>query len=408
MKKPDEVIFVMSLIQKAQQVELQKRMKTLSLKVSSEFGICGVAQGQAPDLLREWWFKKILSRVPIILDFNCISDLIQEKTVLVTGAGGSIGSEIVRQMLPFSPKKILLLGHGENSIYQVMEQILQQDPKIQLVPIIADVADQRAMKLVFSKYGPDLVFHAGAHKHVPLMEDNGYEAIRVNSYGTWVLGDLAGQFGTSHFILISSDKAVNPVSIMGASKRLAELAILELQKKYGSTQYMAVRFGNVIGSRGSVIPKFEAQIAHGGPVTVTDPKMCRYFMFLSEAAGLVLQTAAIGKGGHLYVLDMGKPIKIVELAKAMIHLYGFEPEKDIAIEFCGCRKGEKLSEELFYDSSHVDFTVHPQIFSVRLCDTDGASCETVPLIERIEQLLVSDDIPGGLRELIPEYRAYES
>lgn len=351
--------------------------------------------------LRPVSLEDLLSRDPVELDTQQIGQLLRSKDVMITGAGGSIGGEIVRQLLPYNPRTLILIGHGEQSIYTLMEEIQGKNPSVALVPVIADVADRDSMARVFYRWHPSVVFHAAAHKHVPLMETNEREAVRVNCLGSWTVGDLAGLCGVSRMVLISTDKAVNPSSIMGASKRIAEMALMDLQKRYPQTAYMAVRFGNVLGSRGSVIPKFEKQIAAGGPVTVTHPDMCRYFMLIPEAAGLVLQTAAIGLPGRIYVLDMGKPVKIVTLAETLIRLHGCVPGRDIDICFTGMRPGEKLFEELFYDRSHVDATPHPKIFCARIFEDREQKTD---MLERVKQILSAEEPRSVIAETVPEYR----
>ena len=330
-------------------------------------GLMDLAGGKVEaKALRSVKLEDLLRRDPIKLDNTEIRKIVKDKTVLVTGAGGSIGSEICRQVLANEPTQLLALGHGEHSIYTLLESLRDAGITIPVKPIIADVADPETMRMVFKAYEPQVVFHAGAHKHVPLMEYNPREALRVNSFGTYNLAMLAGEFEVEKMVMISTDKAVNPTSVMGATKRLAEKLLLSVQTKYPKTAYMAVRFGNVLGSRGSVVPKFEKQIAAGGPVTVTHRNMVRYFMLIPEAVSLVLQAATMGKGGELFVLDMGEPVNITEMAETLIKLHGKEPYKDIDIQFAGIRPGEKLFEELFYDQSHVDTTGHKKIFRAKM------------------------------------------
>lgn len=331
--------------------------------------------------LRSVRLEDLLRREPVELDSSGIENFIKGKRILVTGAGGSIGSEIFRQILSKGPAELLALGHGEQSIYKLMESINDHPAKDIVRPLIADVADRETMTAIFKKYRPEVIFHAAAHKHVPLMEDNPREALRVNALGSFTLADVAGEFNAERFVMISTDKAVNPTSIMGATKRIAERLIFSIRSKYPDTRYMAVRFGNVLGSRGSVIPKFEHQIKNGGPVTVTHKEMQRYFMLIPEAVSLVLQAGAMGEGGELYVLDMGKPVKITEMAETLIRLHGYEPYKDIEIKFTGIRPGEKLYEELFYDPVHVDRTKHDKIFQSRNTEVKES------LLPRVEELL---------------------
>ncbi len=332
--------------------------------------------------LRSVSLEDLLRREPVTLDNFGIENLVRDKIVLVTGAGGSIGSEICRQILSKKPKQLLALGHGEMSIYSLMESLIQAGNKIPVKPLIADVADTAMMENIYREYRPQLVFHAGAHKHVPLMEENPQEALRVNSFGTWNIASLAGKFGVERMVMISTDKAVNPTSVMGATKRIAEKLIFYVQKEYPDTKYMAVRFGSVLGSRGSVVPKFEKQIEAGGPVTVTDKNMKRYFMLIPEAVSLVLQAGTMGLGGELFVLDMGDPVNITEMAETLIRLHGYKPYKDIKIEFTGIRQGEKLYEELFYDAKNVDKTAHEKIFKSRFAlDSEDVFSEVKALLE---------------------------
>lgn len=315
--------------------------------------------------LRSVRLEDLLRREPVRLDDPDVDDLIVGRRILVTGAGGSIGSEICRQVLIKKPSQLLVLGHGEQSIYTLMESLREKYPEAPITAIIADVADREAMNAVFEKHRPEIVFHAAAHKHVPLMEDNPREALRVNAMGSYTLAETAGSFGADRFVMISTDKAVNPSSVMGSTKRIAERLIYSLRSRYPKTKYMAVRFGNVLGSRGSVVPKFEAQIEKGGPVTITHKEMKRYFMLIPEAVSLVLLAGSIGEGGELFVLDMGKPVRITEMAESLIRLHGYEPYKDIEIKFTGIRPGEKLYEELFYDPAKVDTTRHQKIFQTQ-------------------------------------------
>ena len=340
-----------------------------------------LADGQVSvSRLRSVNLEDLLRREPIKLDDENIKSLISGKTVLVTGAGGSIGSEICRQVLSRGPSRLLALGHGEQSIYLLMESLAEAGNTIPVVPIIADIADEATMSAIFEKFSPQVVFHAGAHKHVPLMEDNPREALRVNAFGTWNIATLAGKHHVERFVMISTDKAVHPTSVMGATKRAAERLLLSVQQEYPGTKYMAVRFGNVLGSRGSVVPKFERQIAAGGPLTVTHPQMKRYFMLIPEAVSLVLQAGAMGEGGELFVLDMGEPVNISEMAETLIRLHGYEPHKDIQIQYTGIRPGEKLYEELFYDPGHVDLTSHAKIFKSKLIPEAACILPTVKLI----------------------------
>lgn len=299
--------------------------------------------------------EDLLGRDPVELDMDMISNELTNKTILVTGAGGSIGSEICRQVCNFYPERIILLGHGENSIYLINRELRNRFGKnVDIVPIIADVQNRARMFEIMETYKPYAVYHAAAHKHVPLMEDNPEEAVRNNILGTKNTAEAAKNAEVKKFVMISTDKAVNPLNVMGASKRIAEMIIQSLNDETHRTNFVAVRFGNVLGSRGSVIPLFKSQIEEGGPVTVTHPEMTRYFMTIPEASRLVLQAGALAEGGEVFVLDMGEPVKIVDLARNLIKLSG-KKEDDIRITYTGIRPGEKMFEELMNKDE-----VHPE------------------------------------------------
>lgn len=344
--------------------------------------------------------EDLLERDEIQLDTSKVETYLKDKVVLVTGAGGSIGSEICRQVLRVKPKKLLLLGHGENSIYLIHQELRNIVPQATLVPIIADIRDKNQLEQIFKNYNPDVVFHAAAHKHVPLMEIQPIAAVLNNIYGTRNVADVAGAHGVDRFVMISTDKAVNPTSVMGATKRVAEKVVLGMNHTY-DTKFITVRFGNVLGSRGSVIPLFRKQIEAGGPVTVTDPEMTRYFMTIPEASQLVLQAGAMGNGGEVFLLDMGEPVKIVDLAKNMIRLSGFEPNKDIRIEFTGLRPGEKLYEELLTAEEGTNTTTHKKIFEAALEDVDQEWLSRE--IERFDTCKTDIDVINVLQDIIPTY-----
>ncbi|SFE55572.1 polysaccharide biosynthesis protein [Alteribacillus iranensis] len=308
---------------------------------------------------RDVQVEDLLGREPVELDIDNIADSITGKTVLVTGAGGSIGSEICRQIMKFQPARLILLGHGENSIYDIEMELKQQDSPTEIMTEISDIKDKDKMQFIFSKEHPDVVFHAAAHKHVPLMERNPEEAVKNNVIGTKNVAEAAHKNGTETFVMISSDKAVNPTSVMGATKRIAEMVVQHMNKT-SSTKFVSVRFGNVLGSRGSVIPLFKKQIQAGGPVTVTHPEMTRYFMTIPEASRLVIQAGALAKGGEIFVLDMGEPVKIVDLAKNLIKLSGCSIE-EIGIQYSGIRPGEKMYEELLKDDEVYPEQIYPKI-----------------------------------------------
>lgn len=335
---------------------------------------------------RDVQVEDLLGREPVQLDMESISEKLEGKTILVTGAGGSIGSEICRQVSKFNPKKLLLLGHGENSIYQInMELQNKYKDEFEIVPIIADVQDKNRIFEIIDEHRPQVVYHAAAHKHVPLMEYNPKEAVKNNIFGTKNVAEAAGTFGVSTFVLVSTDKAVNPTNVMGATKRCAELVIQEMDRQY-DTKYVAVRFGNVLGSRGSVIPLFKKQIQSSGPVTVTHPEMTRYFMTIPEASRLVIQAGALAKGGEIFVLDMGEPVKIVDLAKNLIKLSGYSVD-EIGIKYTGIRPGEKMFEELLNEDEVYPEQVFPKIHigKAKLIGEDKLHW----LIDNFEQLPVN-------------------
>lgn len=313
------------------------------------------------NLIRDVSVEDLLGRDPIQTDMNEIASYLASKTVMVTGAGGSIGSELCRQIAKFHPAALLMLGHGENSIYEIEIELRNNFPQLKVIPVIADIQDRPRLEQIFGKNKIDVVFHAAAHKHVPLMESNPIEAIKNNILGTKNVADCSDAFGVKKFVMISTDKAVNPTNVMGATKRFAEMYIQNLDDR-SETNFVAVRFGNVLGSRGSVIPLFKKQILKGGPVTVTHPEMIRYFMTIPEAVQLVIQAGALASGGEIFVLDMGKPVKISDLAKDLIRLSGFEPDKDIAITYTGIRPGEKLFEEILTGEEGVSATKHDRIY----------------------------------------------
>jgi FlaA1/EpsC-like NDP-sugar epimerase len=312
--------------------------------------------------IRDVQIEDLLPRPEIKLDCAGIAGYLAAKTVLITGAGGSIGAELSRQIAGFEPKQLVLLGRGENSIYDIHKELLRDFPYLKITPVIADIQDAPRINHIFAVHKPHVVFHAAAHKHVPLMEQNPTEALKNNVFGTQNVAEAAHTHKAERFVLVSTDKAVNPTSVMGASKRLAELVVQSINQQ-SLTRFMSVRFGNVLGSRGSVIPLFKEQIARGGPVTVTHPEMTRYFMTIPEAVSLIIQAGGMGQGGEVYVLDMGAPVRIVDLARDLITLSGLAPHTDIPLEFVGLREGEKLYEELFAATEEVCATEHERIFA---------------------------------------------
>lgn len=341
---------------------IMEAARGLGLRIKTVPGLFELVDGTASVAqVRDVQIEDVLGREEVKVELDTIAAYLTGEVVLVTGAGGSIGSELCRQAARFAPSQLLLLGHGENSIYQIHLELTRKYPNLDIRPIIADVQDEARLGRVFEAYRPGVVFHAAAHKHVPLMELNPEEAIKNNLFGTRNVARAADQYRAKRFVLISSDKAVNPTSVMGATKRAAEYVIQSLARR-SHTIFVAVRFGNVLGSRGSVVPLFKQQIAAGGPVTVTDARMVRYFMTIPEAARLVVQAAAMGKGGEVFLLDMGKPVRIIDLARDLIRLSGFEPDVDIPIRFTGMRDGEKLYEELLTAEEGTVATRHERIF----------------------------------------------
>ncbi len=334
--------------------------------------------------------EDLLGREPVKVDLASMSQYISDHVVLVTGAGGSIGSELCRQIVRFSPRLLLLMDICENNMYDI-EMELKGKTDVRLVPLVKDVRDRQAVNDIFRKYRPQVIFHAAAHKHVPLMEVNPEEAIKNNAMGTYHVAQAANLYGASKFVLVSTDKAVNPTSVMGASKRIAEMIIQYLNTR-SDTNYVAVRFGNVLGSRGSVVPLFKKQIAAGGPVTVTDERMIRYFMTIPEAVQLIIQAGALASGGEIFVLDMGEPVPIMELAETLIKLSGFEPYTDIDIKITGMRPGEKLFEELLTAEEGVNATTHKRIFVAKPTELD------TPLIERTLRDFIDGILPNGVQE----------
>jgi len=364
--------------------QLVQSIENKNIKVNMVPSFEEVATGKINvSQLKEVDVIDLLGREEVSLDLESISHQLEGQTILVTGAGGSIGSEICRQVLAFEPAKLILLGHGENSIYSIHRELTTLDPqrKVEILPIIADIQDRERIFYLMEKYHPTIVYHAAAHKHVPLMEYNSTEAIKNNINGTKNVAEAAKKNHVKNFVMISSDKANRPPNVMGATKRIAEMLITSLNQS-GETKFSAVRFGNVLGSRGSVIPLFKEQILRGGPIIVTDFRMTRYFMTIPEASRLVIQSGALAKGGEIFVLDMDKPIKIVDLAKNMIHLSGYT-EEDIEIVETGIRPGEKLYEELLLEKEKKETQIFEKIF---VGDIKGFSLkEVTQLIEQLPE-----------------------
>jgi FlaA1/EpsC-like NDP-sugar epimerase len=355
--------------------------------------------------IREIQIEDLLRREPVHTDITAIKGLVEGCCVLVTGAGGSIGSEICRQVARHRPQELIMLGHGENSLFRMGLELAHRFPDLKFRQIIGDIRDRHRMRWVFEEFKPSTVFHAAAHKHVPLMEFNRPEAITNNVLGTQTLLQLATRYDTDRFVLISSDKAVNPINMMGASKRLAELLVQDAAART-SRCFVAVRFGNVLGSRGSVVPLLQEQIANGGPVTITDSEMYRYFMTIPEAVQLVLQAVTLGRGGEVFVLDMGEPVRVLDLALDLIELSGLEPYTDIEIEFIGARPGEKLSEKLFVDGENYHTTRHEKIFvAYNTIPPDfNRLRKGVVELKRLSEQTEDDAIIAKLQEIIPNFK----
>ena len=351
--------------------------------------------------LRSVNVEDLLGREPIKVDLESILDYIKNKTVLVTGGGGSIGSELCRQVAAHGPKRLIIFDIYENNAYEIQNELKRNYPDLELETLIGSVREERRLDEIFEKYRPDIVYHAAAHKHVPLMEDSPKEAVKNNVFGTYNVARAADKFGVKRFVMISTDKAVNPTNVMGATKRVCEMIVQTMNKK-SKTEFITVRFGNVLGSNGSVIPFFEKQIAAGGPVTVTDPNIVRYFMTIPEAVSLVLQAGAYGKGGEIFVLDMGKPVKILTLAENMIKLSGFEPYRDIEIKFIGLRPGEKLYEEMLMAEEGLQITPNKLIHIGKPIDvTEEELDEKLKLLK--DAVDNDEDMREAIKRAVPTY-----
>lgn len=352
--------------------------------------------------LRAVELDDLLGRDPVQLDDAGLQEQLGNKVVLVTGAGGSIGSELCRQIVRFQPRRLVLYEASEFALYNLEQELTHKFRQIEIVYLAGDVRDAARLEQAFTEYLPSVVFHAAAYKHVPLMErHNAWQAVRNNVFGTWLVAQCAQRHGVEKFVLISTDKAVNPTNIMGTSKRMAEMVCQGLQQT-GGTRFIIVRFGNVLGSNGSVIPKFREQIAQGGPVTVTHPEITRYFMSIPEAAQLVMQAGCMGRGGEIFVLDMGEPVKIVDLARDLIRLSGMR-EGDIKIEFTGLRPGEKLYEELLADDENTLLTPHPKLRIAQSRVVSSSELATMLAWIKTETVVSDDAVRGQLRQWVPEY-----
>lgn len=390
-------------------VEVQRHAATLCVRAGVHAMVLPSLTTLAPgqnflSQVRHIDLEDLLGREPVTIDTPHVEAMLKGHVVMVTGAGGSIGSELCRQILRFRPAQLIALDASEFAVYRLLEEARDHFPDLHVVPIVGDVKDPLLLDHVMSRYSPSVVYHAAAYKHVPLMELlNSWQAVRNNVLGTYRVAQAAIQAGAKRFVLISTDKAVNPTNVMGASKRLAEMTCSALQQTTQRTHFETVRFGNVLGSAGSVVPKFQQQIAKGGPVTVTHPEITRFFMTIPEASQLVLQASSMGHGGEIFILDMGKPMRIVDLARDLIRLYGYS-EEEIRIEFSGLRPGEKLYEELLADDETTTRTPHPKLRIARARDAkENFLEELLPwLLQRT--VLTDDEVRRDLRRWVPEYQ----
>lgn len=405
----DQVIIAMPSAAPARINEIVRVLQKARLRFETVPALDQLATGQVRVTeLRSVEVEDLLGREPVALETEQIASLIRGRVVMVTGAGGTIGGGLCQQIVKFHPAKLLLVDQSEVQMFEIEQTLAVAGYREQVFPLVADVLDRERMSAIFQQYRPALIFHAAAHKHVPLMEGQPGEAIRNNVFGTVTLAELAVEFGAEQFVFISTDKAINPTNVMGATKRLAEIFLQSFHAESGGkTKFMAVRFGNVLGSSGSVIPTFKKQIAAGGPVKVTHPEVTRYFMTVGEAVGLVLQSATQGKGGEIFVLDMGQSIRIVELARQMVELSGLRPDEDIAIEFVGLRPGEKLFEELCYHSESMERTSHVKVMRFR-CEPEPLSSVRRMLAQMGQRLTKASatDLKLLLKEAVTEYEPY--
>ena len=400
----EEIIIAIPTLKDEKQHELLEICQETACKIKILPGIYQMVNQEVDvSMLRDVSIEDLLGREPVDLHMEKIGNYITGKVIIVTGGGGSIGSEICRQVALHDPKQLIIVDIYENNAYNIQLELKKNYPKLNLETLIASVRDKKRLEDIFETYHPEIVYHAAAHKHVPLMEDSPDEAIKNNVLGTYNVASAANKFHVKKMVLISTDKAVRPTNVMGASKRICEM-IIQMFAQISPTEYAAVRFGNVLGSNGSVIPIFRQQIKNGGPVTVTHPDIIRYFMTIPEAVNLVLQCGAYAKGGEIFILDMGEPVKILDLAKKMIRLSGHVPGEDIKIEFTGLRPGEKLYEELLIDEDNLVETENDRIFVVQMgnIDVDETGRKINRLIERAYD--ESRDIREEIKEIVPEYR----
>ena len=401
----DQIILAMPSISMAEQKEILEVCKETGCNMKILPGIYQFINDEVSvKKLRDVQIEDLLGREPIKTNLDLVLNYVQGQTVLVTGGGGSIGSEICRQIAAHDPKKLIILDIYENTTYDLQQELMRSYPEVDLTVLIGSVRNTHRVEQIFEKYKPDIVFHAAAHKHVPLMEKSPNEAIKNNVFGTLNCARSANKWGTKRFVLISTDKAVNPTNIMGATKRICEMIIQAMSRTTQGTEFVAVRFGNVLGSNGSVIPLFRQQIAAGGPVTVTDPNIIRYFMTIPEAVSLVLQAGAYAKGGEIFVLDMGEPVKIDDLARNLIKLSGFKPDEDIKIIYTGLRPGEKLYEELLMDEEGLQATENKLIHIGKPIEFDDI--KFFADLVKLKEYAYEDNGAGKkmVKEMVPTYQ----
>lgn len=401
----DEIVLAIPSASRQEKLQILSYCHDTSCTLRTLPGICQLANGEVRiEQIREVDIEDLLGRETVKINLDEVAAYITGKTVLVTGGGGSIGSELCRQAAAQRPKRLIIFDIYENNAYDIQMELRRTHPELDLVVLIGSVRDRERVMQVFDRYRPDLVCHAAAHKHVPLMETSPFEAIKNNVFGTYNVAQAADRFGTQRFILISTDKAVNPTNVMGASKRLCEM-IVQMINDRSATEYVAVRFGNVLGSAGSVIPLFRKQIRSGGPVTVTDKRVIRYFMTIPEAVQLIFQAGAYARGGEIFVLDMGEPVCIDDLARNMIRLSGFEPDVDIPIEYTGLRPGEKLYEELLLSGEGMQKTKNDLIYIGHEIAFDPAAFEENLMLLRAIPETDEPALRAKLRELVPTFHA---
>ena len=401
----DEIVLAIPSASRHEKLQILSYCHNTSCTLRTLPGICQLANGEVRiEQIREVDIEDLLGRETVKIDLDEVAAYITGKTVLVTGGGGSIGSELCRQAAAQRPKRLIIFDIYENNAYDIQMELRRTHPELDLVVLIGSVRDRERVMQVFDRYRPDLVCHAAAHKHVPLMETSPFEAIKNNVFGTYNVAQAADRFGTQRFILISTDKAVNPTNVMGASKRLCEM-IVQMMNDRSATEYVAVRFGNVLGSAGSVIPLFRKQIRSGGPVTVTDKRVIRYFMTIPEAVQLIFQAGAYARGGEIFVLDMGEPVRIDDLVRNMIRLSGFEPDVDIPVVYTGLRPGEKLYEELLLSGEGMQKTKNDLIYIGHEIAFDPAAFEENLMLLRAIPESDEPALRAKLRELVPTFHA---